>query len=413
MALADKCAGYIRMLLAFLGTIFLLAGIALQFLAAGNLYGIRLGSLCRAHSGSPELSNRQSFNDFINAAFQKRASCLALPEGMERYKCCSVYAGLCARPDIPDRASMNFLDPIPRMELLTTVLGTFMSVRSPSAFDSANPEFWCKNCPNDWRRNCPFDPVDADNTTAGVQVDKVCDCPGGQLSRPGVPFWATISDNQLATRYLLCSDKADVYEEWANAIFPEWSAADLGQVRARFEAKCWQTKGATGYILTVGPVLSLFTGIFSIAGMFKKVANTPVPVIGFNLGMVAVAITFISLWALSLTGASGLISRYAVCQGYKSPVVVNGTESRSATKHTPVLYNGAPCADINSEGEFSYNPFISELGAYNGGYVSGSILTVLALICMLAINAKVSDVVMEAKLAGEGSEMPKHERLDD
>eukprot|EP00285_Hemiselmis_virescens_P007878 CAMPEP_0173390898 /NCGR_PEP_ID=MMETSP1356-20130122/16491_1 /TAXON_ID=77927 ORGANISM="Hemiselmis virescens, Strain PCC157" /NCGR_SAMPLE_ID=MMETSP1356 /ASSEMBLY_ACC=CAM_ASM_000847 /LENGTH=415 /DNA_ID=CAMNT_0014348393 /DNA_START=109 /DNA_END=1356 /DNA_ORIENTATION=- len=414
MALGDKCQGYIRMLLAFLGTIFLLAGIALQFVAAGNLYGIRLGSLCKAHSGSEELSDRTSFNAFIDAAFTKRAQCLALPLGDARTKCCSVYFGLCARPDVPTRADLDKLDPIPKMEILTTVVGVFMSVYDPSSYDRANPEFWCKNCPNDWRKNCPFDPVDSDNTTSGVQVDKVCDCPGGQLSKTGVPFWATITDNQLATRYLLCSDKADVYEEWANAIFPEWDQADLSQVRQRFEAKCWQGKGSIGYILTAGPVLATFTGLFSIAGLFKRVANTPVPVIGFNLGMVAVAVSLVSFWGLSLTGASGLISRYAVCKGYESPVVVNGSKAAGTVRHTPELYNGAPCADLNSEGQYAYNPFISELGSYNGGYVSGGILTILALFCMLAINAKVSDVVMEAKLAGDSNgNRAKQEALDD
>jgi hypothetical protein len=47
-----------------------------------------------------------------------------------------------------------------------------------------------------------------------------------------------------------------------------------------------QNKGGTGYILVVGPALALIAGIFSIASLFKNVANTPVPVIGFNLGMI-------------------------------------------------------------------------------------------------------------------------------
>ena len=41
MALSAQCAGFLRMFVAFLGVIFLLAGIALQFAAAGSLYGIR------------------------------------------------------------------------------------------------------------------------------------------------------------------------------------------------------------------------------------------------------------------------------------------------------------------------------------------------------------------------------------
>jgi hypothetical protein len=40
----------------------------------------------------------------------------------------------------------------------------------------------------------------------------------------------------------------------------------------------------------------------------------------------------------------------------------------------------------------------------NGGFVwqvSGGVLVIIALICMLLISSKVSDVVMEKKLAGD------------
>ena len=83
-------------------------------------------------------------------------------------------------------------------------------------------------------------------------------------------------------------------------------------------------------------------------------------------------------------------------------------------RHAPELYNGSPCADLNSNLEWQLNPFISELGAYNGGYFSGGVLVILSLILMLGINAKVSDVVMEKKLAGDGGQIEdRGERLDD
>ena len=65
----------------------------------------------------------------------------------------------------------------------------------------------------------------------------------------------------------MCSDKAQVYEAWVQALFPSWGKEELAQVRSRFESKCWQSKGSIGYILTAGPVLALFAGIFSVSAV--------------------------------------------------------------------------------------------------------------------------------------------------
>lgn len=416
MALSAQCAGFLRMFVAFLGVIFLLAGIALQFAAAGSLYGIRLSSLCTTHSGSGELSDATSFNALINAGFEKRTGCLQKVDPAEKAKCCSVYDGLCEHPEIIDRATFDQIqDAAFKMDLVTDIFGEFIGVSKADKYDTANPEFWCKNCPDDARKNCPFVPIDIDNTTAGVQIDRVCDCPGGKVSTPATPFWDTITDDFLSIRYVMCSDQADVYEEWIKAVFPRWELNNYAQARARFETKCWQNKGSTGYILTIGPSLALFAGIFSIAGFFSCAANSPVPVVAFNLGMVSMAIVFVAFWALSLTGASTLISRYALCHGYSEPIVVKDRpDAFGLIRHAPELYNGSPCADLNSNLEWQLNPFISELGAYNGGYFSGGVLVILSLILMLGINAKVSDVVMEKKLAGDGGQIEdRGERLDD
>lgn len=62
---------------------------------------------------------------------------------------------------------------VQRVYLTLTMLqifGEFIGVTRADKYDTANPEFWCKNCPDDARKNCPFVPTDNDNTTAGVQV---------------------------------------------------------------------------------------------------------------------------------------------------------------------------------------------------------------------------------------------------
>lgn len=62
----------------------------------------------------------------------------------------------------------------------------------------------------------------------------MCDCPGGKVSTPATPFWDTIGDNALSIRYIMCSDQADVYEEWIKAVFPSWTNDNFAQARARW-----------------------------------------------------------------------------------------------------------------------------------------------------------------------------------
>jgi hypothetical protein len=50
------------------------------------------------------------------------------------------------------------------------IFGEFIGVTKADKYDTANPEFWCKNCPDDARKNCPFVPTDINNATPGVQV---------------------------------------------------------------------------------------------------------------------------------------------------------------------------------------------------------------------------------------------------
>lgn len=237
----NTCAMYGRLATAFVGTVLLFSGVGLQLFSAGNLYSVPLSMYCQAYSGTPDLSTIASFRALISSAFATRQACLAL-NGTSRDACCATiggYTGLCARPDVQNVAITStgtIGSAHDKMSLLTSILGGFFGVSNSAGYDSANAEFWCKNCPNDYRwpplpntcscgphrcavgwrwanpsplpvhrKNCPFVPTDS----GGVPISNsnVCNCPGGAVSQPGQAFWATVGDSSLAADYIQCSDK--------------------------------------------------------------------------------------------------------------------------------------------------------------------------------------------------------------
>jgi hypothetical protein len=54
------------------------------------------------------------------------------------------YFRLCTNPSIKEKAQFNDLTAGPKLALLTSIIGTFIGVKSPNSYDAANPEFWCK-----------------------------------------------------------------------------------------------------------------------------------------------------------------------------------------------------------------------------------------------------------------------------
>jgi hypothetical protein len=152
---ANGCAMYSRLATAFVGIVILFSGVGLQLFSAGNLYNVPLSMYCQAYSGTPDLSTAASFKTLISSAFATRQACLAL-NGTSRDACCATiggYTGLCARPD--SRVAIASTGAIgsahEKMSLLTAILGGFFGVGNASGYDSANAEFWCRNCPNDYR----------------------------------------------------------------------------------------------------------------------------------------------------------------------------------------------------------------------------------------------------------------------
>mmetsp|Transcript_74046 Transcript_74046/g.197396 ORF Transcript_74046/g.197396 Transcript_74046/m.197396 type:complete len:447 (-) Transcript_74046:170-1510(-) len=398
-------AMYARLATAFVGVVLLYTGVGLQLFSAGNLYNVPLSMYCQAYSGSGDLATAQSFKTLISTAYDSRKACLAL-NGTDRDKCCASiggYSGLCARPDVPAadyRSNGTFASARDKLNLTTSILGSLFGVNTSASYNGANAEFWCKNCPNDYRKNCPFN--SADSGTGSITDSKVCNCPGGTISSSGQAFWATIGEASLASDYILCSDKAQVYKAYINSLFPEFTSSIVDDATNNFYSRCLQGRSSTGYILAVGPGLAIVAGVLLILSLHKKFANSVVPVAGFEIAMLSIALELVSFWPLSFTGAASLISRYSFCAGYSYPVVLNASVSNTAsTRAAPTFFNGSPCYDLNSEGQSSPNPFVQQLGVFNAGYVSGGVLIIVSLLVLLAVVSKHADVIFEMKLAGK------------
>mmetsp|Transcript_24110 Transcript_24110/g.20265 ORF Transcript_24110/g.20265 Transcript_24110/m.20265 type:complete len:421 (-) Transcript_24110:164-1426(-) len=404
-----------RVLMALISSVLLLLGISMQVFSASNLYGVPLHTMCKSYSGSPEVSDTTSFTALITKVLEQREECLTKPSQQEILECCKshspsedswYFSGICAKPwlsgfSLKNDTGLNLGE---SLDLFTSVLSDFIGVAHSNEYANANAEFWCKNCPNDYRKNCPFDPPDDDVAMPGMQSSGLCECPGGKLSTKDEHFWSSSADSSLSGRYILCSDQAKVYRSWIEALFPrsaqpEWTSAHYEAAEQRFYNTCFSRKGQLGFILTVGPVLGVFSCIFTIFSLFKYCATTGLPSMTYNFVLLAISMTLISFWPLSFTGAAGLIARYSFCWGLQDTVVVLNATYGAQGRAAPVLFTGQPCYDINSAGDHETNPFIEQLGVFNAGYVTGGVLMIIALILMLAIVSKHSDVVLESKLA--------------
>jgi hypothetical protein len=201
------------------------------------------------------------------------------------------------------------------MILITSVLGRFFNVPAANMYVNANPQFWCRNCPNDYLRNCLF--LQQDSNKTSITDSDLCACPGGNLSQPGQPFWATIGEDMLSSDYVLCSDMAQVYSAWIQALFPEFTPEQLAHARGTFLGRCHRDKGGLAYILAVGPALAAVAAALCVASLSRALANTPLPIVGFELAILAAAMELIAFWPLSFTGATALIARYAYCADYR------------------------------------------------------------------------------------------------
>eukprot|EP00293_Proteomonas_sulcata_P010614 CAMPEP_0184300948 /NCGR_PEP_ID=MMETSP1049-20130417/11251_1 /TAXON_ID=77928 /ORGANISM="Proteomonas sulcata, Strain CCMP704" /LENGTH=438 /DNA_ID=CAMNT_0026611803 /DNA_START=35 /DNA_END=1351 /DNA_ORIENTATION=+ len=425
--MAWTAMSYVRVCVAVTGFIFMAVGVSLQFGSADHLYGVPMEHLCQAYSGSKELSDVASFKALLETVADQRSKCLALAidpatgqrtdeRWQQTAECCMDHSperrrrewwitGICAKPWITDPDLIGVADPdtgplspSDAMDLYSSILGDFIGVSEPGAYLDANAEFWCKNCPNDYRQNCPFDMVDTDSGEDGVQTGELCDCPGGSLTPPGEAFWAMDSDHTISADYVKCGDKADVYEAWLQALFPEWSTEQHSKAKSRFLTRCWENKSFLGYILSVGPTLSTIAGLICLASLIPYCANSPCPTIGFNFAMLGIALTLVGFWPLSFAGASRMLSRYNFCYGLSDPLVLNMTSDSRQYHSAPVFFNGNPCYDVNSLGEHKWNPFVEEIGVFNSGYVTGGVLSIIGLVFLLSAVSKSSDIVLEQKV---------------
>jgi hypothetical protein len=345
--------------------------------------------------GSPDVSDKAKFDALIDAVLATRKHCIGNNDNAtraERIECCKAHSpgpsawylsGICAKPWLLElsQKSTTDLTEVEKMDLFSSVLGDFIGVSKPDGYLDANPEFWCKNCPNDKRKNCPFDPP------AGSAREDLCECPGGRISTESEPFWAMVTDHSLAADFVRCDDKARVYRAWVAALFPEWQSLYLDYVERTFARKCVLSKAPIGYILSLGPVLALLATIFFALSLPKFCANSPMSGVAFNVAMLGIALAIVGVWPLEWSGASDLLARYALCSGRGTPVVLNELgRTPEGFIAGPTLYNHIPCSDLNSRGEEASNPFVSFLNYAHAGYLSGGTLAVLSLLALIAVR---------------------------
>ena len=141
---------------------------------------------------------------------------------------------------------------------------------------------------------------------------------------------------------------------------------------------CYSSKGATGYILGLGPFLSSLACIFCVVSMFTCCPRSYSSSLGRGLALMAFAFSFIGFWVISFRSTTEFVDQYMYC----------GSSSWPLTTSSGMYFDGTPCLDRTSTGENELNPFLSWSAWMSGVYTFGGVFNILATLILLVTIAK-------------------------
>eukprot|EP00285_Hemiselmis_virescens_P007082 CAMPEP_0173392776 /NCGR_PEP_ID=MMETSP1356-20130122/21150_1 /TAXON_ID=77927 ORGANISM="Hemiselmis virescens, Strain PCC157" /NCGR_SAMPLE_ID=MMETSP1356 /ASSEMBLY_ACC=CAM_ASM_000847 /LENGTH=426 /DNA_ID=CAMNT_0014350679 /DNA_START=231 /DNA_END=1511 /DNA_ORIENTATION=+ len=191
-----------------------------------------------------------------------------------------------------------------------------------------------------------------------------------------------------AIRHVNCDEKTHVFEDFLEAVFGqtsythEWADHDIKAASREFYLTCLVDKGSNSYILTIGPILSIFGGVMTIMTLFRRFHGPPWPELGINLLILSLIMILFGFWSISI-GTVSEISQYAICGDTPAPVSFAG-----------MRYDGRPCVDRNTKGAESWNPFVYELSLVYSTYVVGGVMTFLSVVMFLGLVTGFTETMM-------------------
>lgn len=345
----------IRLITGLLGLALLFSGIVMQWWAGNNISDVPLGIVCQAYSGD---------------------SALMTPEDWMKAKL--------------DYYSKNKVTARPLT--LSTMAANYMGfdVGLDGRLDQflyADPSMWCKYLPS-----CP--------PGATCKANMVID-PGtsgtwkGRLISPD-PNWnmATGIGHDMTQR-IRCADKTGVYGSMLSAIYTDlngvwqldpdtnglWSSNTVATAANRFMVQCATAKGAEGYILGTGPVLSVLACLVSGLTLCNYFGGPSTTALAKGLGLLAMALTLVDFWVISYQASTQYLGSYMFCGGNIAPIVVDG-----------YYFDGTPCLDLTSQGQQALNPYLYVTGTMTTVYTAGGVCNIIAIVLFIVSISKTIEV---------------------
>jgi len=327
----------------------------MQWWAGNNISDVDLGTVCKAYSGDAALMEPQ---DWLKAKV----------DYFKRF-------GAGARP-----------------LTLTTMASNYMSfdVGIDGRLDQflyADPQMWCKHLPQ-----CPAGATCLANivTNAGTSGTWT----GRQISPD--PNWNMASGiGHDMTQRIRCGDKARVYRDMLTAVYTDlngvyqldpdtnglWSADKVAIAADRFAIQCATAKGAEGYILGTGPVLSVLACLASGLTLCNYFGGPTTTALAKGLGLLAMAMTLVDFWIISYQASTQYLGSYMFCGSNLAPIVANG-----------LYFDGTPCLDLTSTGGQALNPYLYWTGLMTTVYTAGGVCNIIAIVLFIVSISKTIEV---------------------
>ena len=346
-----------------IGLVLLFCGVVMQWWAGNNVSDVSLSTFCESYSGDGRTMGLEDWR------------------AMKKH----YYS-----PSNPHKDG-----PLSLQKLGKLYFGGDGSLGSLERLIYREPRFWCKalpDCPAG--SDCSKDEVLSVGHTASVREHGLW--PGRVVSEQ--PYWHLAPGAMgNANTHTRCWDKFLVYRDMLKEVLTEyderatqgryvmdeisgqpWSDATIDSAAWAELYSCYSSKGATGYVLGLGPLLSSLACIFCVLSMFTCCPRSYTSSLGRGLALMGFSFTLIGFWVISFSTTSEFVSNYVYCGGAGFPLVsLDGK-----------YFDGTPCLDRTSLGDNMMNPFLSWSAWMSGVYTFGGVLNILAIVFLLVTIAK-------------------------
>jgi len=262
----------------------------------------------------------------------------------------------------------------------------------------SNPAFWCQQLPS-----CPTGAVcdDAKKEIVSSQ-DWVRNgaWPGRKVSDQ--PSWALASGvARFTSTRIRCRDKAAVYKAMLEAVLTDgagewvldersgekWSQDAVDIATDEMLYSCMRSKGSTGYILALGPLLSSVTCLICLFSLCRWFQGPTTASAAEGFAIVSVALTLVGFWVINYRTDNEFLQAYMVCGGRFADSLLG----EPFLVKSGVYFDSTPCMDIDSVGERHLNPYVRSALGMTAVYTSGGVCNLIATILLLVSVSKVKE----------------------